>query len=114
MDNNKTDKKKFEYLISIRDKQIKELKEIVEGLTKTLDIASAYVLLLLNGKPDRRFEVEKSDVSNIVGRVQLKMQSDGSKYVFELVDRPITSSPARVPNKLVKRAGKHPAKRTKK
>lgn len=108
------EKKRFEYLISVRDKQIKEMREIIVGLEKSLDIASAYVLLLISDKQDRCFEVEKSEVSKLIGKVSLKMRQDGSKYIFELIDKAVPVSPKPAPGSLTKRPGKHPAKRTKK
>ena len=107
-------KEQFDYLIKMRDKQLKELKEQIVGLEKSLDIASAYVMLLISDKPDRCFEVEKEDVSKLIGKVHLKMRTEGSKYIFELVDKPSPASTSAKPNRIVKGIGKHPAKRTKK
>ena len=108
------EKNRFEYLINVRERQIKELKELVVGLERSLDIASAYVMLLISDKQGRRFEVEKSEVSKLIGKVHLKMRIEGSKYIFELVDKTAPSSASVKPNRIIKGVGRHPTKRTKK
>ena len=107
-------KEQYDYLIKMRDEQIKELKELIVGLEKSLDIASAYVMLLISDKSDRRFEVEKAEVSKLIGKVHLKMRLEDSKYIFELVDKTVPAPTSAKPNRIIKGVGRHPAKRTKK